>query len=563
MSLKFSTKSKAIILILGLFILFFIINAYIVFKDINANAQTNQQILEKQISNIYQATIEQATQFYINRAYANLNSQGVIDAVVEQKADKIFKLSERRWNVLKNENTYLLDMRFYDKNLNLLTNLSQKPTSKKLNSRLNKLEKPLSNFYLDKHDFSYNVLVPIKKDEKFFGILEFVISANFFIQKVENFSNLRGYIFIDNKIYQRDGEIQNGEYVLAFTSREKPHDSICNIGLQSHEDYFLENKHYRTHVFDLKSYVDTNVGKFVFLQDITKQKERPMELFYFNVAIALVLLVVFYIILNYSFNSLLKSKNDEILKEKPKKSKTNKEEKPNKDQNDLILMQQSKLTNMAAMINNVSSQWKEPLLEINSILVNLGILYKKDEINSDKFIREINKCEHNIAFISRNIDHFSDFFAYDREKTIFNINEICKRVLSFLEISFKQNKIDTSFISSEEIFVNAYPNQFAQAIINILNNAIEILKERQIQEPKISIKISKEKNRAKIQIQDNAGGIKFEPIEQIFEPYTSSKTSKNVVGIGLFMSKMLIETNANGTLKARNEQDGALFEIIL
>lgn len=559
MSLKFSTKSKAIILILGLFILFFIINSYVVYKDINANAQINQQILERQISNIYQATIEQTTQFYTNRAYANLNSQGVQESIISQNKDELFNLSKKRWNVLKNENTYLLDMRFYDKNLNLLTNLSQKPTSQKLNSRLKNIQKPLANFYLDKHEFTYNVLVPIKQNEKFFGILEFVLSANFFIQEIENFSNLRGYIFIDNKIYQKDSEVQNGDYVLAFTSRDKPHESICNVGLQTHEDYFLENKYYRTHVFDLKSYIDTNVGKFLFLQDITEQKERPMELFYFNATIALVLLIVFYIILNYSFNSLLKNTNIKI----PEAKKEVKKEKENKTQEDLILMQQSKLTNMAAMINNVSSQWKEPLLEINSTLVNLGILYKKDEINSDKFIREINKCEHNIAFIARNIDDFSNFFAHDQEKMIFNVNDICKRVLNFLEVSFKQNKIDISFFSNEEIFINAYPNQFAQAIINILNNAIEILTQREIQEPRVSVKISKENNRAKIQIQDNAGGIKFEPIEQIFEPYTSSKTSKNAVGIGLFMSKMLIETNANGALNAKNTQDGALFEIIL
>lgn len=570
----FSTKSKAIILILGLFVLFFVIISYVVFRDMNTAAKLNQQMLEKQINNIYQATIGKISEFYANRAYANLNSQGIIDSVVSKDGKRLFELSAKRWQVLKNENTYLIDMKFYDDELNLLTSLAGK-TQRKLNKRLQNLAKPLSNFYLDKQEFTYNILVPITQNERFVGILEFVISANFFVQEMENFADLRGYIFIDNKIYQKDTKIQNGDYVLAFTNREKPHDSICNIGLQSQEEYFLEGKYYTTHVFDLRSYLDTNVGKFVFLQDITKQKEKPLQLFYFSLLVTTILFIAFYIILNYSFNKLLKSSNSQISQEKSKidedtqKSQNKKElsikmlEEKALKQKKSILLEQSKLANMATMVSNVSNQWKEPLLEINQTLVNIGILYKKDKINENEFIKEINKCENIIAFMSRNIDDFSKFFAYDQERKIFNINEICKNILDFLEISFAQNKIKVSFSAEEEFFIDAYPNQFAQAIINILNNAIEITRERQIKNPSISIKITNEKDKAKVQIQDNAGGIKFEPIEQIFEPYTSSKTSQNAVGIGLYMSKMLIEANANGTLSARNEQDGALFEIVL
>ncbi|MCD8545711.1 MAG: HAMP domain-containing histidine kinase [Sulfurospirillum cavolei] len=120
-----------------------------------------------------------------------------------------------------------------------------------------------------------------------------------------------------------------------------------------------------------------------------------------------------------------------------------------------------------------------------------------------------------------------------------------------------------TFEAQERLEIKGCPSQFAQVVLNIIGNAKDILLERAIDDPHISITLQRIDGRICIRIVDNGGGIEMEPIERIFEPYVSTKHAKSGTGIGLYMSKTIIEQHAQGSLKAFNTDQGACFEIIL
>jgi C4-dicarboxylate-specific signal transduction histidine kinase len=133
--------------------------------------------------------------------------------------------------------------------------------------------------------------------------------------------------------------------------------------------------------------------------------------------------------------------------------------------------------------------------------------------------------------------------------------------LSLIEDSFKNEHIRIKFIEKSEPVVVGYRNEYAQVILNILNNARDVFKERNIKDPKVSITIFSEGGRAVVTIADNAGGIPEEIMGKIFDPYFTTKGPQAGTGVGLFMSKTIIESNMCGRLTVRNHGNGAEFKI--
>jgi C4-dicarboxylate-specific signal transduction histidine kinase len=98
-------------------------------------------------------------------------------------------------------------------------------------------------------------------------------------------------------------------------------------------------------------------------------------------------------------------------------------------------------------------------------------------------------------------------------------------------------------------------------LLNLLNNARDVLVERDVINPKVTIQLFREDHRAVLNIRDNGGGIPEDIMDKIFEPYFSTKPDDKGTGIGLYMSKMIIENKGNGKLTAKNTEDGAEFTI--
>ena len=166
-----------------------------------------------------------------------------------------------------------------------------------------------------------------------------------------------------------------------------------------------------------------------------------------------------------------------------------------------------------------------------------------------------------IQHMSQTIDDFRGFYRADKEKQTFFLNEIVDRVLSFVEAGFRSNKIAIDVKMPEAVEGNGFSNEFAQVLLNILNNAKDALLDRSTPAPKLAIRVFKDQGRSVVTIADNAGGIADGDLDRVFDPFFTTKEEGKGTGIGLYMSKQIIEKNMSGRLTARNTAEGAEFRI--
>jgi len=262
-----------------------------------------------------------------------------------------------------------------------------------------------------------------------------------------------------------------------------------------------------------------------------------------------------------SFNKMQK-----IIIEKRKRIR---EEVQINKEKDKIVYEQSKMAAMGEMIGNIAHQWRQPLSLISTIAS--GLLFQKEMgvFEEKRFEDGMNKIVDTTNFLSQTIDDFRDFFKKDKTKTKFFIKDIINKNLQLLEASFKQNHI-TVETKIEDVELLGFENEFIQAILNILNNAKDALKEQdESLEKYIFINVTKENNKMVLKISDNAGGIPEDIIHRIYEPYFTTKHQAQGTGIGLYMTREIIVKHLDGYLGASNvtftidnkKYTGALFTI--
>lgn len=228
---------------------------------------------------------------------------------------------------------------------------------------------------------------------------------------------------------------------------------------------------------------------------------------------------------------------------------------------DDILIQQSRLTAMGEMISNIAHQWRQPLNNIGLIVQNLQLAFKANDLSVKELDTEIADTMEILQQISDTINDFRNFFKQEKEPISFSVNDAVSRSINFVMSSFNSKGIKAVCDEQSDVSVVGYPNEYAQALLNIIINAKDALLESQVAQPLISIRISEENGRSIVTILDNGGGISEDVLLKIFDPYFTTKEQGKGTGIGLYMSKMIIEKNMKGRLLARNVNGGAEFRI--
>nr|WP_281381048.1 PAS domain S-box protein [Desulfurispira natronophila] len=230
---------------------------------------------------------------------------------------------------------------------------------------------------------------------------------------------------------------------------------------------------------------------------------------------------------------------------------------------DRLILAQSRQAAMGEMIGNIAHQWRQPLTSLSTTIEEIQDAKEYGELSDEYFQELSNKAHSAIEFMSRTIDDFRNFFQPDKEKRTFNIAEVVQDAINIVEASFANNGISLKF-SSEDAPIGClgYPNEYAQVVLNIFSNAKDILLERKIADPQVHIHLHTQQDYCRLCIEDNGGGIPPEHIPHIFEPYFTTKEQGKGTGIGLYMSKNIVES-MNGTLKVHNTKQGACFTIEL
>jgi len=229
-----------------------------------------------------------------------------------------------------------------------------------------------------------------------------------------------------------------------------------------------------------------------------------------------------------------------------------------------MLAQQSKSAAMGEMISMIAHQWRQPLQAI-SILVQKLPLTKMlgDEITEELLEQVLEDVNVQIDYMSNTIEDFRDFFKPNKEKNEIEIKKLVSKAIDFLSYMLNIDSIKVNIEIRENKKVIVHVNEIIQVLINIIKNARDIMLEKQISEKILNIKIYSTTNYAVIEIEDNAGGIAPEIIGKVFEPYFSTKENKNGTGLGLYMSKTIIEQHCLGKINVSNSSLGAVFKIEL
>ncbi len=233
----------------------------------------------------------------------------------------------------------------------------------------------------------------------------------------------------------------------------------------------------------------------------------------------------------------------------------------NEKEKDRVMFHQSRLARMGTMLSMIAHQWRQPLSEISGILMELETAFKFKRLDKELFDESIKEANKLLKFMSLTIDDFRNFFKPDKKKIHFYIKDTCLEAISLINESIKSANISFEYEIKYNYKIFGYEREFAQVLLNLLSNAKDSLIQRQVSNPKIYLKVDWVDDFSIIQVKDNAGGIEEEYLDLIFEPYFTTKDSSKGTGLGLYMSKMIIEKNMNGQLSAKNTKDGAEFTI--
>ncbi len=228
---------------------------------------------------------------------------------------------------------------------------------------------------------------------------------------------------------------------------------------------------------------------------------------------------------------------------------------------DLLLIQQSRLAAMGEMIGNIAHQWRQPLNALGILLGNIKDAWQFNELN-EKYMQEtVTTGRQLILKMSTTIDDFRNFFKPNREKIHFSLRKAIEEALSIVGTSLIHHNIEVNLEGEADIWSLGFPNEFSQVLLNIIGNAKDVLQDREIPDGRVSIRLTEQNGSAHVAVTDNGGGIPEDIVGKIFDPYFT--TRENGTGIGLYMSKMIVENNMNGLLRVHNVPGGAEFEIIV
>jgi two-component system C4-dicarboxylate transport sensor histidine kinase DctB len=226
-----------------------------------------------------------------------------------------------------------------------------------------------------------------------------------------------------------------------------------------------------------------------------------------------------------------------------------------------ILIQQSKLAQTGEMISMIAHQWRQPLSAITAIVGSIRTrmeldMYKK---NTDPYLALENdlysafhRIEESADFLSKTVNDFRNFYRPETGINKFNVSELIESVCRMALLDKDQLNIELKITADTSITLTSFENELKQVLINIINNAKDAFAEKSIQNPKLRIALKQGGAFVYINVTDNAGGIDPAHSEQIFLPYFSTKSEKNGTGIGLHMSKTIIENHLGGVLSMSN-----------
>jgi len=249
----------------------------------------------------------------------------------------------------------------------------------------------------------------------------------------------------------------------------------------------------------------------------------------------------------FLFSIVIASQIKDLQKEKLEKNK--------------IIIEQSKLASMGEMLQNIAHQWRQPLSEINAVAMKIDADFYKKKLDASTLDFDIQRIEDITYHMSNTIESFNSYYKNNKQVDDTTLEIVIKKALNIIDSSLKDIEVNLSIEDNSRININI--SEFIQVILVILNNAVDEFDINNTINKTITIRVEKLDDKYILEIEDNAGGIKEENLNKIFEPYFSTKFKSDGIGIGLHMAKIIVQESLKGTLSVSNSKNGARFKIIL
>ena len=225
-----------------------------------------------------------------------------------------------------------------------------------------------------------------------------------------------------------------------------------------------------------------------------------------------------------------------------------------------LLVQQNKLAAMGEMISTIAHQWRQPLSEINGLVLSIDTDFKKQNLSKHRLNQHLDNIEVTTAYMSRTIDDFIDFFKPNKELEEFTISQVIETTLNLLART-NNSKIDIIYQKGKEITLLSHKSELIQALLIVLNNAIDACLTNQSEISKILIETTANETHLTIKITDNGSGIKSEILDKIYNPYFTTKHRSKGTGLGLYILKMIMNQTLKGEVSINSSKCDTICNI--
>jgi len=230
---------------------------------------------------------------------------------------------------------------------------------------------------------------------------------------------------------------------------------------------------------------------------------------------------------------------------------------------DRMMIQQAKMATIGEMTESIAHQWRQPLNVMGIGIANLDLKRQLGTLEPGELDALIDIVQRQVEYMSQTIDDFRNFFKKDKQLETVELHTLVDEVVGLVTPALKQKKIALEVTVPEKIEIELFPNELKQVILNLISNAKDVLLQHEIADKQIVIVASQSGGKVQLSVSDNGGGVPDAIIDKIFEPYFTTKFESQGTGIGLYMSKIIVEKNLKGHITVENRNGGACFSILL
>ena len=228
------------------------------------------------------------------------------------------------------------------------------------------------------------------------------------------------------------------------------------------------------------------------------------------------------------------------------------------------LLHQSRMAQMGEMIGMIAHQWKQPLTIISTMSNQARVNYELDiAIDLKEQDESAKTIQTQVEYLSQTIDDFKNFLKPSKKKELTNISDIFDESIHLIGKLINDNGINITTNMNSQSNIEIYPKELLQVFINLFKNSVDAFKEKNIEDKNLTITTNEDSEFITIEVTDNAGGIKEEVINSIFDPYITTKSEKDGTGLGLHICKTIVIKRLNGDITVKNTEDGARFTITI